>query len=78
MTSHSNNKVIEKYYLDPKTRSAIAIGGMKIRVFGENSEYIPINSDFFSFLPTPDLNAGSQFKDLINLKILNNVLLYLR
>lgn len=34
LTSHSNNNVIEKYYLDPKILSAIEIGAMKIRVFG--------------------------------------------
>jgi hypothetical protein len=33
LTSHSNNKVIEKYYLDPKILSAIDIGAMKIKVF---------------------------------------------
>lgn len=34
LTSHSNNKVIEKYYLDPKILSAIDIGALKIREFG--------------------------------------------
>jgi len=34
LTSHSNKNVIKKYYLDPKIRSAIEIGNMKIRVFG--------------------------------------------
>jgi len=33
LTSHSNNKVIEKYYLDPIILSAIDIGTMKILVF---------------------------------------------
>jgi hypothetical protein len=33
LTSHSNNKVIEKNYLDPKILSAIDIGAMEIRVF---------------------------------------------
>jgi hypothetical protein len=37
LTSHSNNSVIEKYYLDPKILSAIEMGTLKIRVFGENS-----------------------------------------
>jgi hypothetical protein len=37
LTSHSNNNVIEKYFLDPKILSAIAIGALKIKVFGENS-----------------------------------------
>jgi len=37
LTSHSNNDVIEKYYLDPKILSTIKTGAMKIRVFGENS-----------------------------------------
>jgi len=34
LTSHSNKNVIKKYYLDPKIRSAIEVGSMKIRVFG--------------------------------------------
>ena len=37
LTSHANNNVIEKYYLDPKILSAIEIGAMKIRVFGQTS-----------------------------------------
>ncbi len=37
LTSHSNNSVIEKYYLDPKILSVIEMGALKIRVFGENS-----------------------------------------
>jgi hypothetical protein len=34
LTSHSTNKVIEKYYLDPKILTTIETGAMKIRVFG--------------------------------------------
>jgi len=34
LTSHANNNVIEKYYLDPTILSSIEIGAMKIRVFG--------------------------------------------
>jgi hypothetical protein len=34
LTSHTNNNVIEKYYLDQKILSAIETGAMKIRVFG--------------------------------------------
>ena len=34
LTSHSNEGVLEKYYIDPKTRSAIEVGAMKIKIFG--------------------------------------------
>jgi integrase len=37
LTSHANNNVIERYYLDPKILSAIEVGSMKIRVFGQTS-----------------------------------------
>lgn len=35
ITSHSTEEVIEKYYIDPKILSAIEIGAMNIKVFGE-------------------------------------------
>lgn len=37
LTSHSNEGVLERYYIDPKVLSAVEMGAMKIKVFGENS-----------------------------------------
>lgn len=37
LTSHSNERVLERYYFDPKILSAIEIGITKIKVFGEDS-----------------------------------------
>ena len=34
LIAHSNNNMIENYYLDPKILSAIETGAMKIQVFG--------------------------------------------
>lgn len=35
LTSHSTNEVLEKFYLDPKVLSAIEMGVLKIKVFGD-------------------------------------------
>lgn len=37
LTSHSTNEVLEKFYLDPKVLSAIELGVLKIKVFGEDN-----------------------------------------
>jgi integrase len=36
LTSHSTNEVLEKFYLDPKVLSAIELGVLKIKVFGDD------------------------------------------
>jgi integrase len=37
LTSHSTQKVLERYYLDPKVLSAIERGALEIKVFGANN-----------------------------------------
>jgi len=36
LTSHSTQDVIDRFYIDPKILSAIEMGALKIKVFGEN------------------------------------------
>lgn len=37
LTSHSNEEVLEKHYVDPRILSAIELGALKIKIFGEYS-----------------------------------------
>ncbi|TDE03146.1 transposase [Flavobacterium hiemivividum] len=37
LTSHSNTKVLESYYIDPQILSVVERGAVEIKIFGQNS-----------------------------------------